>query len=78
MTDANPGVIFETVNPATLLPGASYPAHSAQDAALKVAGAAEAQKHWRRTGFDKRALLMTAAATVLRARRDELAALMTN
>jgi len=78
MTDANTGVIFETLNPATLLPGASYPAHSAQDAALKVAGAAEAQKHWRRTGFDKRALLMTAAAAVLRTRRDELAALMTN
>jgi len=68
---------FTTTNPATLEPGKSYPADSAEGAARKVDEAAKAQKQWRRTGFEERAARMTAAAAVLRARRDELAALMT-
>ena len=70
--------VFATVDPATLVPGKTYPGHSAQQAADKIALAAEVQRRWRRTGLDERARLMQAAAAVLRARRDELAALMTD
>ncbi len=77
MNDAGTPPSFGTTDPATLQPGKSYPGHSPQDAAVKVARAAEAQRQWRRTGFDERARLMRAAADVLRARRDEFAALMT-
>ncbi len=78
MSDSSIRPVFATVNPATLAPGKSYPGHSAQEAARKVAQSAEAQKRWRRTTFDERARLMTDAAAVLRRRRDELAGLMTN
>jgi succinate-semialdehyde dehydrogenase/glutarate-semialdehyde dehydrogenase len=78
MSDASTRPVFATTNPATLRPGKSYPGHNTDDAALKVAQAADAQRRWRRTGFDERARLMKSAATVLRARRDELAALMTD
>ncbi len=77
MNDATSSPMFSTTDPATLQPGKSYPGHSPQDAAGKAAGAAEAQRAWRRTGFDERARLMRAAGAVLRTRRDELAALMT-
>jgi succinate-semialdehyde dehydrogenase / glutarate-semialdehyde dehydrogenase len=78
MSDANKQPAFVTIDPATLQPGKAYPAHSAQQASHKVAAAAEAQRSWRRTGFGERARLMQAAAAVLRARRDELADLMTS
>ncbi|MEO8526598.1 MAG: NAD-dependent succinate-semialdehyde dehydrogenase [Caldimonas sp.] len=78
MTDATTPPAFPTTDPATLQAGKSYPAHTAKDAAEKAARAAEAQRSWRRTPFDERARLMRAAATVLRSRRDELAALMTS
>jgi len=78
MNESNDKATFATVNPATLARGTSYPEHSVQDAARAVARAAEAQKHWRRTSFDERTRLMRSAAAVLKARRDELAALMTN
>jgi len=78
MDDATTPPVFPTTDPATLQPGKSYPGHSAQDAADKAAGAAEAQRAWRRTGFDERARFMRAAGAVLRVRRDELAALMTS
>src|SRR5215217_7309456 len=77
MDDAAAPPVFATVDPATLVPGKSYPGHSAQEAASKVARSAQAQQRWRRTGFDERARLMRAAATALRSRRDELASLMT-
>src|SRR5436190_1273778 len=77
MSDTRTAPAFTTTNPATLELGKSYPADSAEAAARKVDEAAKAQKHWRRTGFEERAARMTAAAAVLRARRDELAALMT-
>ena len=78
MTDADSTPSFLAVNPATLSPGKTYRAHSAHDALGTVARAADAQRAWRRTGFDERARLMRGAAGVLRARRDELAALMTD
>ena len=77
MSDTRTAPAFTTTNPATLEPGKSYPADSAEAAARKVDEAAKAQKHWRRTGFEERAARMTAAAAVLWARRDELAGLMT-
>ena len=78
MNESRAPQAFATTDPATLQPGKSYPGHSPQDAALKVAGAAQAQRQWRRTGFDERARLMRAAAGVLKKRRDEFAALMTS
>ena len=78
MSDTSTRPVFPTTNPATLEPGKSYQGHSAQDAALKVELAADAQRQWRRTGLDERAVPMKSAAGVLRARRGELAALMTD
>ena len=75
--ESTPGA-FKTTDPSTLAPGKSYPGHSAAQAAAKVTRAAEAQRGWRRTGFDERARLMRAAGGVLRRRRDEFAALMTD
>jgi len=78
MNDAASSPVFAAVDPSTLLPGKSYPGHDARQAADKIARAAEAQRAWRRAGFDERARLMQAAAAVLRKRRDEFAALMTS
>jgi len=78
MTNPTTPPAFPTTDPATAQPGKSYPAHTLQDAAGKAARAAEAQRSWRRTPFDERARVMRAAGAVLRARRDELAALMTS
>jgi succinate-semialdehyde dehydrogenase/glutarate-semialdehyde dehydrogenase len=78
MSDTSTRPVFATTNPATLERGKSYPGHSAQDAALRLKQAADAQRPWRRTGFQERALCMKRAAAVLRRRRDELAALMTD
>lgn len=77
MNETSTRPAFATINPATLEPGKSYAGHSVVEAALKVRKAADAQKQWRRAPFAARAERMTAAAGVLRARRDELAALMT-
>jgi len=77
MNDTATPPLFASVDPATLLPGRTYPGHSTRQAADKIARAAEVQRLWRRTAFDERARLMRAAAVVLRARRDEFAALMT-
>jgi len=76
MSDTHPS-IFTTQDPATLEPGKSYPGHSAADAARKVAQAAAAQRQWRRTGMQQRSEPMRKAAAVLRSRREEFAALMT-
>ncbi len=76
-SDTRTRPVFTTANPATLAPGRSYPGHSAEEAATKARLAAEAQRPWRRTGIDERARHMKEAAGVLRARRDELSALMT-
>src|ERR1019366_2006851 len=66
MNDTSTRSVFSTVNPATLSPGKSYPGHSPQEAARKVAQSADAQRRWRRTLFAERARLMTSAAAVLR------------
>jgi len=71
-------LVFKTTDPATLSAGKAYPGHGGQQAADKLARAAEAQRSWRKTEFDDRARLMRAAAGVLRQRRNEFAALMTS
>jgi succinate-semialdehyde dehydrogenase/glutarate-semialdehyde dehydrogenase len=76
--DASIPDVFKTTDPATLSFGKSYPGHNGAQAAAKAARAAEAQRGWRKKGFDERARLMRAAAGALRRRRDEFAALMTS
>ncbi len=78
MSNTSGRPVFATTNPATLEQGRSYPGDTAEEASLKVRRAASAQQRWRRTAFEERAARMVAAAAVLRARRDELAALMTD
>ena len=68
---------FTTANPATGERGRSYPGHTADEAHAAVAAARAAFEGWRRTGFAERAALMRKASGVLRARKDEFAALMT-
>jgi succinate-semialdehyde dehydrogenase/glutarate-semialdehyde dehydrogenase len=72
------GATFATQNPATLERGKRYPADSADQAARKVRQSAAAQREWRRTAMAERSRLMQRAAAVLRARRAEFAALMTD
>jgi succinate-semialdehyde dehydrogenase/glutarate-semialdehyde dehydrogenase len=68
---------FQAVDPVSGEPGRRYPGHTT-DEALQIARAARvAFDGWRRTDFAERALLMRRAGEVLRARRDEFAALMT-
>ena len=69
---------FQTVDPATGEPGRAYEGHTRDEALAIAAQAREAFLAWRRTGFDERRRLMRRAAEVLRARRDEFAALMTD
>jgi succinate-semialdehyde dehydrogenase/glutarate-semialdehyde dehydrogenase len=78
MSDDDDGPVFTTQNPATLERGKSYHGHRADEAARKIALAAEAQRRWRRVAIDERAQHMRKAAEVLRSRRDEFAALMTD
>ncbi|MEO5881604.1 MAG: NAD-dependent succinate-semialdehyde dehydrogenase [Caldimonas sp.] len=77
MNDTSMRPAFPTTNPATLAAGKTWPGHSAEDAARMARLAAEAQRDWRRASFEQRAEHMNRAATVLRARREELAGLMT-
>jgi len=78
MSNSNGRPVFATTNPATLEDGRSYPGDSADEVALKVRRSVSAQQQWRRTAFEERTARMVAAARVLRARRDEFAALMTD
>jgi len=75
MTPAKPR--FPTTNPATGAPGTVHDGLTLDEALAELNHARRAFEGWRRTGFDARAGLMKAAAAVLRARRDEYAALMT-
>jgi succinate-semialdehyde dehydrogenase/glutarate-semialdehyde dehydrogenase len=68
---------FKTIDPATLAAGRTYSGHSVDDAAAMAERAASAQRDWRRASFEQRAVPMKKAASLLRARREELAALMT-
>jgi succinate-semialdehyde dehydrogenase/glutarate-semialdehyde dehydrogenase len=69
---------FETTNPATLENGRTYDGHSADDAAAIVQRCEAAQREWRRIEFAARAERMRSAAAVLKRRRAEFAALMTD
>ena len=77
MTDTSARPTLTTTDPATLAAGRSYPGHSADDAAAMARRAAAAQRDWRRTSFEQRAVPMRQAASLLRERRDRLAELMT-
>lgn len=68
---------FRTVDPATGRPGKVYEGLTLDEALAELAPVRRAFEAWRRTDFAERARLMKAAAGVLRARKDEFAALMT-
>lgn len=68
----------QSVNPATGQPGQAYPGHTAGEALGIVRRTHDAFLAWRRTSFAERAVLMKAAAVVLRARQVEFSQLMTN
>ena len=78
MSQTHEPATFTTENPATLARGKSYPAHAADEAADKIGAAADAQHGWRRTAIAERCGPMKKAAQVLRLRRAEFAALMTD
>lgn len=68
---------FQTINPATAQPGKAWDGHTPEGALAIVGQARAAFEGWRRTDMAERARLMHATAAVLRARKDEFAALMT-
>ena len=69
---------LKTENPATGEPGKTYEGHTREEA-LTIAGEAhKAFLTWRRMPFQERAGYMHAAASTLRKRREEFAALMTD
>jgi succinate-semialdehyde dehydrogenase/glutarate-semialdehyde dehydrogenase len=68
---------LETVNPATGEPGKSYDPHTIDDALGAAKAARAAYVDWRRTSVAERSAIIHKAAAILRARRDELARLMT-
>lgn len=69
---------FPTTDPATGAPGKVYTGLTRDEALAELNHVRSAFEGWRRTGFDERARLMRAAARVLRDRKDEFAALMTD
>lgn len=69
---------MKAINPATGEIIREYPEHSGQEARRLVERAATAFHAWRDRPLEVRASLLRAAAGVLRARRGELAALMTD
>jgi succinate-semialdehyde dehydrogenase/glutarate-semialdehyde dehydrogenase len=68
---------IQTVNPATGETGRSYDEASLDEAIAAAKAARAAYREWRRTSFAERSRVMHKAAEILRARRDELARLMT-
>jgi succinate-semialdehyde dehydrogenase/glutarate-semialdehyde dehydrogenase len=68
---------LQTINPATGEPGKSYDPHSIEDAQAAAKAARAAFLQWRRTGFAERSRVIHKVAELLRARKDELARLMT-
>ncbi|MGC1302324.1 MAG: NAD-dependent succinate-semialdehyde dehydrogenase [Caulobacteraceae bacterium] len=69
---------FKTVDPATGNPGRAYTGHTVEEAQTIARDVHTAFLSWRKTGFPERARLMREAAAVLRRRKDDLAALMTD
>ncbi len=68
---------LQTVNPANGEPGKTYDSHSIEEARAAAKAARAAFLEWRRTSFDQRSAVIRKAAEILRARKDELARLMT-
>ncbi len=68
---------LQTVNPATGEPGKKYREHSLDDAKAAAAAAHDAYLAWRKTSFAERAAVVRKAGEILRRRKDEFAALMT-
>ncbi|HEX7930551.1 MAG TPA: NAD-dependent succinate-semialdehyde dehydrogenase [Sphingomicrobium sp.] len=75
--DAKARKTIQTVNPATGQPGRTYEEASLDDAKAAAAAARKAFESWRRTSFAERSAVIRKAAEVLRRRKDEFAALMT-
>ena len=76
-TDANERKTIQTVNPATGEPGKTYKENTLEEACAAAAAAHEAFLAWRRTSFADRSAAIHRAAEILRRRKDEFAALMT-
>ncbi len=68
---------LQTTNPATGEPGRSYALNTLDQACEAAAAAHRAFLHWRRTSFAERSAAIHKAAEILRARKDDLARLMT-
>ena len=68
---------FTTINPATGEPGQAWDGHTPDEAAAILGQTHAAFDDWRRTDIAERARLMHTAASVLRARKADFAALMT-
>jgi len=68
---------FQATDPATGKAGRAYDGHDLDEAHSIARASRAAFEAWRRTSFETRAGLMRTAASVLRRRADEFAALMT-
>ena len=68
---------IRTVNPATGEPGRTYQETSLEEARVAAKAARSAFLVWRRTSFGERSAVIHKAAEILRARKDDLARLMT-
>jgi len=68
---------IQTVNPATGEPGRTYEESDIHEARAAAAAAHTAFVAWRLTSFSERSAIVHKAAEILRARKDEFAALMT-
>ncbi len=68
--------MLAAVNPATGAVVGTYPSHQPAEVRLKVRDAGRAFPGWRRASFAERAVVLRAAATILRREADQLAVLM--
>jgi succinate-semialdehyde dehydrogenase/glutarate-semialdehyde dehydrogenase len=69
---------FQAVDPTIGEARRTYDGHTPVEALAIARATRAAFEGWKRTGFTERAALMSKAATVLRRRADEFAALMTD
>ena len=68
---------LQVVNPATGEPGRTYEQHTIEQAREAAARARNAYLEWRRRPFPERSEIVRRAGSILRRRKDELAAVMT-
>src|SRR5438105_4321386 len=68
---------LQTVNPATGEAGKAYDPHTIDDARAAARAARAAYLEWRKSSFADRSTILHKTAEILRARKDELARLMT-